>query len=134
MATIEDVMRERGLTRYRLSKDSGIPWATLSDICTGRTDLRRCTVDTALKLSRALGMTIEEALDLETGEVSSRIAHPDEAGLPEDLERAIDELLAGGDAPDDCLLDELSGSINANLHAGRITGEQAARLRSRYLE
>ena len=64
--TLQDVMSERNISRYHLSKISGIPWATLSDICSGKTALERCSAGTVLKLSRALGMTMEETMDLET--------------------------------------------------------------------
>ena len=33
--TIQQILREKGLSRYQLSKRSGIPWATLADICSG---------------------------------------------------------------------------------------------------
>ena len=35
--TIGELLQERGLSRYRLSKESRVPWATLSDICSGKT-------------------------------------------------------------------------------------------------
>lgn len=64
--TIGDLLEERGLSRYRLSKVSGIPWATLSDICSGKTKMNRCSAETLLKLSKALGISMEELLLLET--------------------------------------------------------------------
>ena len=39
--TLEEVMQSKSITKYRLSKESGIPWATLSDICNGKTNLER---------------------------------------------------------------------------------------------
>ena len=80
--TLQDVMSERNISRYHLSKISGIPWATLSDICSGKTALERCSAGTVLKLSRALGMTMEETMDLETDR--SRVHHtrrPQRQGL-----------------------------------------------------
>ncbi len=54
--TIQQVLRERNLSRYQLSKRSGIPWATLADICSGKTSLTRCSAGTLSKLSAALDM------------------------------------------------------------------------------
>ncbi|HBC96869.1 MAG TPA: hypothetical protein DC034_08775, partial [Clostridium sp.] len=44
--TIQQVLREKGMSRYSLSKISGVPWSTLSDICSGKSDLNRCSVKT----------------------------------------------------------------------------------------
>lgn len=44
--TIQQILREKGLSRYQLSKRSGIPWATLADICSGKTALTRCSAGT----------------------------------------------------------------------------------------
>ena len=54
--TIQQILREKGLSRYQLSKRSGIPWATLADICSGKTALTRCSAGTLGKLSAALDM------------------------------------------------------------------------------
>ena len=139
--TLQDVMSERNISRYHLSKISGIPWATLSDICSGKTALERCSAGTVLKLSRALGMTMEETMDLETGEISRLDGPLDrtylEADVPPDLRKAISDLLAARADTHctqlDCFLDEVYGSINANHADGRITDEQAAYLHSKYL-
>ncbi|MEG2783722.1 MAG: helix-turn-helix transcriptional regulator, partial [Lachnospiraceae bacterium] len=44
--TIIALLKEKGLSRYSLSKKSGVPWATLSDICSGKTSLSRCNAQT----------------------------------------------------------------------------------------
>ena len=66
--TLQEMVREKNMTRYQLSQRSGIPWATLSDIWTGKTRLERCSGGTLVKLSGTLGITVEEliALDVET--------------------------------------------------------------------
>ena len=53
------------MSRYSLSKLSGVPWSTLSDICSGKTNLKRCNAQTLSKLSKVLEMTIEELMELE---------------------------------------------------------------------
>ena len=62
--TIQEVLRDRNLSKYQLSKRSGIPWATLSDICSGKAALSRCSARTLLKLSTALNISIEQLLNL----------------------------------------------------------------------
>ena len=126
------------MSRYRLSKESGVPWATLSDICTGKTRMDRCSAGTMLKLSQALGVSLEELLRLEIESSGGKPASSEylEAGLPEDLQKAIREFLEGEQAHVpylDCLWDEVYGSINANQWGGRITVEQANHLREKYL-
>ena len=138
--TLQEAMSERNISRYRLSKISGIPWATLSDICSGKTELERCSAGTVLKLSKALGLTMEETLDLETSMVSEAHDVPEdlsylEVDLPESLRAAIEEVRLGFERDDpniDLLLDTLYGEINANLWSDEITKNQADYLRSRY--
>ena len=138
--TLQEAMSERKISRYRLSKISGIPWATLSDICSGKTELERCSARTVLKLSKALGLTMEETLDLETGMVSEAHDVPEdlsylEVDLPESLRAAIEEVRLGFERDDpniDLLLDTLYGEINANVWSDEITKNQADYLRSRY--
>ena len=135
--TLQQVMKEKGLTRYQLSKTSGIPWATLSDICSGRTKLERCSGNTLMKLSGALGLSLEQLLALKVEE--KRLpAETDaqEAGLPADLQKAIREYLEGERTHSkhlDCLWDELYAAINATQWGGEISPAQADYLRSKYL-
>ncbi|HCA28689.1 MAG TPA: hypothetical protein DEP23_03465 [Ruminococcaceae bacterium] len=64
--TIQQLMQDMKMSRYRLSKISGIPWATLADIYSGKPQLDRCGAGTLSKLSKALGLSIEELLELES--------------------------------------------------------------------
>lgn len=140
--TIRKILKDMEISRYRLSKTSGIPWATLSDIYSGKTRLNRCDAGTLAKLSKALGMSIEELLelkpvqeqDLMDGKAVSKTYL--EVGLPESVQMAIKEYLQGQKEKViylDCLWGELYGAINSNLWAGVITEEQADYLRSKYL-
>ncbi len=62
--TINEMIKTKGMSKYSLSKISGIPWATLSDLCSGKTILARCNAQTIQKLLCAFEMTIEEVLAL----------------------------------------------------------------------
>jgi len=140
--TIQQLMQDMQMSRYRLSKISGIPWATLADIYSGKTNLKRSGAGTLSKLSKALGLSIEELLALETGpEKNTADGKPNrktylETGLSENIEKAIKEYLQGDKEQVlhlDCLWGELYGAINADLWAGSITQEQASYLRDKYL-
>ena len=52
--TVEELRKERGLSRLQLSKLSGLPYSTVQDICTGKTSVAKCSVETAYKLMQAL--------------------------------------------------------------------------------
>lgn len=140
--TIQQLMQDMQISRYRLSKISGIPWATLADIYSGKTDLNRCSARTLSKLSQALDVTIEELLAMETEPINKTADGKPinktylETGLPGGIQKAIEEYQQGEKAQVlylDCLWSELYGSVNANLWAGLITDEQAGYLRKKYL-
>lgn len=140
--TIQDLVRDMQMSRYRLSKNSGIPWATLSDIYSGKTQLDRCSSGTLLKLSKALGVSIEDLLKLETVKEEDKTLGKTEkrnyleTGLSNRIQQSINDYLQGEEEQVlylDCLWNELYGAINADFWAGLITEEQADYLRSKYL-
>ena len=59
---IQDLIQNRNLSKYRLSKNSGIPYTTLTDICSGKAQLEKCSAETVYKLSKELGVSMEELL------------------------------------------------------------------------
>lgn len=61
--TIQKLMAEKNMTKYRLSKNSGIPYTTINDICSGRTQLEKCSAETVYKLSKELGVSMEALLE-----------------------------------------------------------------------
>lgn len=139
--TISQLLQEKGFSRYRLSKESGVPWTVLSDICSGKTNMERCSAATLSKLSKTLGITVDELLLLEAGPDMDEEGKPVNKGylesdLPESLRKAIDEYVQGEKEQVshlDCLWGEVYGSINACQWGGRITEEQADYLRTKYL-
>ena len=60
--TIREIIDERKMSVYQLAKVSGIPYATLNDICNGKTRLEKCTAETIYKLAHALDMSMEDLL------------------------------------------------------------------------
>ncbi|MCR6546066.1 helix-turn-helix domain-containing protein [Dehalobacterium formicoaceticum] len=139
---IQQLIKEKGMSKYSLSKASGVPWSTLSDIFSGKTDLNRCSVKTLSKLSKVLEMPIEEIIELEIetkDDIDARKPRDKsylETNLSGTLDGALRAYIQGekeGVLHLDCLWNELYGSINADLWAGYITEEQANYLRKEYL-
>ena len=132
---IDDLLRERNMTRYRLAVTAGIPHATLNDICSGKTRLEKCSAETVYKLAKALGVSMELLTGSGIRQTERERAY--EYGLPAYLQHDLDaykEGLKSGSPLMDCLWGELYGSINAaEITDGAITHEQAQYLRQRYL-
>lgn len=59
---LNELIEKKRLTKYRLSKTSAVPYATLNDICSGKTDLRKCAAETVYRLAGALGVSMETLL------------------------------------------------------------------------
>lgn len=132
---IDDLLRERNMTRYRLAVTAGIPHATLNDICSGKTQLEKCSAETVYKLAKALGVSMELLTGSGIRQTERERAY--EYGLPAYLQHDLDaykEGLKSGSPLMDCLWGELYGSINAaEITDGAITHEHAQYLRQRYL-
>ena len=56
---IEELLDKCNMTKYRLAVQSGIPHATLSDICSGKTRLEKCSAETVYKLAKVLNVSME---------------------------------------------------------------------------
>ena len=132
---IEDLLSKRGMTKYRLAVLSGVPHATLNDICSGKTKLEKCSAETVYKLAKTLNVSME--LLTEEGIHQSQKEQSYEYGLPEYLQHDLDafkEGLKNHSSLLDCLWGELYGSINiAQISDGLITPEHADYLRKKFL-
>ena len=62
---INDKIKELNISLYRLSKISGIPQSTLSDISIGKSKLLDCNGKTLLSLAKILQISIETLLEFE---------------------------------------------------------------------
>ena len=63
--TMQSMLREKNMSMYRLSQISGVPKTTVIDICSGKSDIEGCTAKTVMQLSRALGCTMEELMQID---------------------------------------------------------------------
>ncbi len=60
---INKLMQAKRLSKYRLAMRSGVPYMTLSDICSGKTNLGKCSAETVYKLARELDVTMEQLVE-----------------------------------------------------------------------
>lgn len=146
---LQTLLDQKGMTKYRLSKESGVPNTTVLDLCAGRSSIERCSAKTVHLLSEALGCTMEDLLALDApDERYGEDGLPTdkgylECGLPAYLQESIKsmqeawDLLDKGDekmrdrwdAPWCCLQSDIN---NAEVN-GAISSEQAWHLREKYL-
>jgi transcriptional regulator with XRE-family HTH domain len=59
---LKKLLKEKKLSMYRCSKESGIPYTTLRELACGESRLERCSLETAYKLSKTLGITVDELI------------------------------------------------------------------------
>jgi len=132
---IEVLLAKRNMTKYRLAAVSGVPYATLNDICSGKTKLEKCSAETVYKIAKALGVSME--MLTESGLRETKRESSFEYGLPDYLQHDLDAYKEGLRTQSDildCLWGELYGSINmAEISEGVITSEHADYLRKKYL-
>lgn len=59
---INELLRQQGISKYRLSKSSGVPQATISDICSGKARIEKCSADTLYKIAKVLNVSMESLI------------------------------------------------------------------------
>lgn len=65
---INNLLKEKSMSQYKLSKLSGVSQSTISDICTGKLLLVKCSGETLWKIAKALDVSIDSILDAEREE------------------------------------------------------------------
>ncbi len=60
---INELLKEKGMTKYRLAVLSGVPHTTLNNICSGHARIEKCSAETLYKLAQVLQVTIEELIE-----------------------------------------------------------------------
>ena len=61
--TVNEIMKRKSISMYRLAKDSGIPYTTVNDICSGRARLEKCSAETIYRVSKVLGVSMESLIE-----------------------------------------------------------------------
>ena len=136
---INTILKENNMTKYRLAKLSGVPHATLNNICSGQAQIEKCSAETLYKIAKVLNVSIEDLIkdSITESEIKAQRERAYEYGLPNYLQHDLDEYKKGlknHSSLIDCLWGELYGSINmAEISDGAISPEHADYLRQKYL-
>ena len=130
--TFGDLLISKNITVYKLSKDSGVPKTTIFDISSGKSNILDCSGRNLLKLSKCLGVSIEDLLNLD-----QELYNPAyDKNIPAFLAESIDNIKKAKKKRSsllDCYLDETNSSINVCEIENLISKEQADYLRKKYL-
>jgi DNA-binding Xre family transcriptional regulator len=59
------LVRQQKMSGYRLSKESGIPQTTVTDLLSRKASLLKCNAETLYRLAKALGVSMEDLLESE---------------------------------------------------------------------
>lgn len=142
---LQALLDERHISKYHLSKVSGVPKTTIMDICAGRSEIERCSAKTVQQLARALDCTMEDIMQL-SAPYNSETGLPKnksylERGLPSFLVASISAMQKTWDKLDrgekyirwDCDYCDLQTDINNAEVNQLINSEQAWYLREKYL-
>ncbi len=62
---LSELLEKKNMSRYRLSKESGVAQATIADICSGKAKIEKCSADTLYRIAKTLGITMESMIEEE---------------------------------------------------------------------
>ncbi len=60
---LKEMLENRSMSIYKLSKETGIPYATLHDVVNHGAHLEKSSAETIYKIAKVLGVTMEELLE-----------------------------------------------------------------------
>ena len=60
--TIQEILKDKNMSIYKLAKASAVPYATCNDIISGKAQLEKCSAETVYKIAHALDVSMEEVL------------------------------------------------------------------------
>ncbi len=147
--TLQTYLDSKNITKYHLSKISGVPKTTILDICAGSSSLERCSARTVRQLAKALDCSMEDIMAMaeeqpETETPETEESEDDsylECGLPPFLQESVEAMAAAWQKLDageeylrwDCDYCSLQSDINNAEVNQLISSEQAWYLREKYL-
>ncbi len=142
---LQTLLDRKNISKYALSKKSGVPKTTIMDICAGRSEIERCSAKTVQLLAKALDCSMEEIMEL-SKPYDSQTGLPNdqtylECGLPPFLTESIDAMKSAWRKLDrgekylrwDCDYCNLQTDINNAEVNQVISPDQAWYLREKYL-
>lgn len=145
--TLQLLLDQKNITKYNLSKISGVPKTTIIDICSGQSSIDRCSAKTVFQIAKALGCSMEDIMMLEEPKkYNAETGLPEdksylECGLPEYLKISLANMKKSWAIEDsgqrDYHWDLYWGELNADINSAEIdksiSSEQAWYLREKYL-
>lgn len=146
--TLQNYIDSKNITRYYLSQISGVPKTTVTDICSGKSSLQRCSARTVQQLAKALNCTMEYLMSFDTmnTDCNKETGLPTsknylECGLPPYLQSSLKNMTVSWEIVDsgkkdyhwDMNWSELNADINSAEVEQEISTEQAWYLREKYL-
>lgn len=142
--SLKEMIEQQHLTRYKVAKMCNIPQSTMRDLCSGKTDIKKASVETLYKLAKAFSISMEELLlKLSIDEKMGKPLDQSylEYDLPIFLQDSIHQMNESWEKIDagkedsiwDCNWCDLQSSINICEVEQLITSEQANFLRKKYL-
>lgn len=144
--TLQMLLDNESITKYQLSKISGVPKTTIIDICSGKSSIQKCSAKTVYQIAKALNLSMEDIIELEDNEYNSETGMPNdeahfECGLPRYVQESLErmkkswEIVDGGkkDMNWDVCWCELNADLNSAEVENLISSEQAWYLRRKYL-
>ena len=60
--SINELLVQKNITKYRLWKESGVPQSTISDICTGKTSIEKSSAETIYRIAKVLDVSMESLI------------------------------------------------------------------------
>ena len=140
--TLQELLDQKKITKYQLSKISDIPKTTIIDICSGKSSIEKCSAKTVYGIAKALNCSMEEIMNLDNTKInSSKDEEYLECGLPDYLKESIENMKISWKKEDSGIKDlhwdlywcELNADINSAEVDQVISSKQAWYLRNKYL-
>lgn len=145
--TLQNYLDQKNITKYHLSKISGVPKTTIIDICAGKSAIGKCSAKTIQQIASALNCSMEEIMQLDEPEkLDPETGLPEskgylECGLPPYLQKSINNMKRSWEIEDsgkrDIHWDVYWCDLNADINSAEadriISSEQAWYLRTKYL-
>ena len=139
--SLQALLDARGISKYRLSKMSGVPKTVILDICSGKSLLENCTAKTVCRIASALDCSVESLVSMSsiddkscssekliTAESSDNKKGLQEFGIDFYIDKSLYALIEGiqnNVSYIDCLRDQLLSGVHASYNAGLLTADQA---------
>lgn len=62
-SSFKTILKDSGMTMYSLAKKTGLPYTTVNNLVNNRLDIKKCSADAVSKMSKVLGVTMEQLVD-----------------------------------------------------------------------